>query len=78
MRCKACNKQYASSDWSFNGETDEFDDLCFTCRTAARINARGMEYEWRLRDEAEASTTCKEQVSGRSSPRAWTSDKRKP
>ena len=32
MRCKACDKQYTSLDWTINGHTKDWDDLCFKCR----------------------------------------------
>jgi len=38
MRCRACNKKLSEFELSVkNPETGEFEDLCGTCRKAARM-----------------------------------------
>jgi len=35
MRCQACNKEMAGSDWQFDRRIGDYDPLCAVCRASA-------------------------------------------
>ena len=37
MRCKACNKIYASDDWIYDTNINDYDDLCSRCRSVSDL-----------------------------------------